>query len=137
MEKILPIDEEYLFDDKVIISQTDKDGVITYVNKMFCEVSGYQADELVGQPQSIVRHPDMPKAIFIKLWETIQSGQAWNGLVKNLRQDGYYYWLDTEILPIMDKEYQLTGYISVRKQASKIDIEEATSLYRKMLDLEQ
>ena len=67
MTKVTPIDEEYTFDEKVIITQTDKAGVITYANRMFCKVSGYTYDELVGQPHNILRHPDMPKKVFEKV----------------------------------------------------------------------
>lgn len=136
MEKVTPIDEEYLYEGNVIISQTDTKGVITYVNRMFIEVSGYKADELMGETHSVIRHPEMPKTVFKKLWETIQSGQVWNGLIKNLRKDGLYYWVDTEILPIINEDQTVTGYIAVRKQASRKDITENEKIYSKMLDEE-
>ncbi|MFT7860508.1 MAG: PAS domain-containing protein [Sulfurimonas sp.] len=132
MEKVTPIDEEYMFDDLVIVSQTDPKGIITYANKAFCTVSGYTVDELVGQPHSIIRHPDMPAAAFQKLWDTIQDGQAWNGIVKNLRKDGRFYWVDTEILPIKDKDDNITGYIAARRAASRKDIVDSEETYKKM-----
>jgi len=135
--EIVPIDEEYVYDDSVIISQSSVDGVITYVNRMFCKVSWYTASELVGQPHSIVRHPDMPKALFAKMWDTIKTGQVWHGIVKNLRKDGLYYWADTEILPIKDDNGNITGYIEAKKPASRKDIEENQELYAKMLHAEQ
>lgn len=137
MEKVTPIDEEYLYEGNVIISQTDLKGIITYVNRKFCEASGYKSDELIGQPHSILRHPDMPQAAFAKIWETIEGGQVWNGLVKNLRKDGLYYWVDAEILPIVDNENSVTGYIAVGKQASKKDISENKALYAKMLEVQK
>lgn len=137
MEKITPINEEYLCEGNVIISQTDLNGIITYANRMFCETSGYKVDELIGQTHSVVRHPDMPEAVFSKLWETIQSGQVWNGLIKNLRKDGLFYWVDTEILPIIDEEDNVTGYIAARKQASRKDIQENEVLYKKMLAVQK
>ena len=134
MNEVVPVDEEYLFSDGVIISQTDDKGVITYANRKFCEVSGYRADELVGQPHNILRHPDMPSAVFTKMWDTIKGGQAWNGLVKNLRKDGRFYWVETEILPIKsDNEKEIVGYIAARKVASRKDIQESDELYQKML----
>lgn len=134
MNEVIPIDQEYIFNEGVIVSQTDAKGVITYANKLFCEVSGYKADELFGQPHNIIRHPDMPSAVFAKMWETIQGGQAWNGLVKNLRKDGLYYWVETEILPIKDEENgTVTGYIAARKIASRKDIKENEEIYKKML----
>jgi len=137
MSKVTPIDKQYIFDDKVIISQTDPDGIITYANRMFCEVSSYSLDELLGRSHNIVRHPDMPHAVFTKMWETIKSGQVWNGLIKNLRKDGMYYWVDTEILPIQDDEGNISGYIAARRPASQKDIKESEELYSKMLEAER
>ncbi|MBU1928033.1 PAS domain-containing protein [bacterium] len=136
MDKVVPINEEYMFDGNVIISQTDLYGVITYANKKFCEISGYSAQELLGKPHNIIRHPDMPKAAFEKMWSTIQGGQAWNGLVKNLRKDGLYYWVETEILPTKDEEGKVVGYIAARKPASRKNIQESEELYTKMLNSE-
>lgn len=137
MSKISPKNEEYLFEGSVIISQTDMAGVITYANRKFCEVSGYSVDELIGQPHNIIRHPDMPKAVFAKMWETLKGGQAWNGLVKNMRKDGLFYWVDTEILPIKNDDDEITGYIAARKAASRKDIEENEALYAKMLQTQK
>ena len=134
MDRVTPIDEEYIYEGKVIISQTDLKGIITYANRMFCAISGYKSEELVGQPHNIIRHPDMPSAAFAKMWETISGGQAWNGLVKNLRKDGLYYWVDTEILPIIDTNNKVTGYIAARKPASRKDIEENQEIYQKMIE---
>ena len=135
--RVTPLDEEYMYVGDVIISQTDLKGVIVYANRMFCDTSGYRVNELNGQPHSIVRHPDMPKAAFEKMWETIKSGQAWNGLVKNLRKDGLYYWVDTEILPLKDSDDNVTGYIAARKPASRKNIEETKEIYAKMLEIEK
>jgi len=137
MNNITPVDEEYIIAGNVIISQTDTAGIITYANRAFCEVSGYKADELVGEAHSIIRHPDMPKAAFAKMWETIAGGQAWNGLVKNLRKDGQFYWVETEVLPIVDEEGTITGYIAARKDASRKDIVETEEVYRKMLETQK
>jgi len=134
MDRVTPIDEEYIYEGNVIISQTDLKGIITYANRMFCEISGYKSQELIGQPHNIIRHPDMPRGAFSKMWDTIQGGQAWNGLVKNLRKDGLYYWVDTEILPITDSDDNITGYIAARKPASRKDIQESQDIYRKMIE---
>ena len=135
--RVTPIDEEYMYVGDVIISQTDLKGVITFANRMFCDTSGYRVSELIGQPHSIIRHPDMPKAAFEKMWETIKSGQSWNGLVKNLRKDGLYYWVDTEILPLTDADDNVTGYIAARKPASRKNIEETKEIYARMLEIEK
>ena len=134
MDREAPIDEEYIYEGNVIISQTDLKGNITYANRMFCEISGYKSEELIGKPHNIIRHPDMPRGVYAKMWDTIQGGQAWNGLVKNLRKDGLYYWVDSEILPIVDSNNILTGYIAARKPASRKDIQENQDIYRKMIE---
>ena len=137
MEKVTPIDKEYVYDGDVIVSQTDINGIITYANRAFCEVSGYTTEELIGKPHSIIRHPDMPKAVFARMWETIQGAQVWNGLVKNLRKDGMYYWVETELLPVIGEDDVVTGYIAARKEASRKDIKETEETYKKMLETEQ
>ncbi len=137
MSTVTPLDEEYVSEGSVIISQTDLNGVIIYVNKMFCEISGYKAEELVGRTHNVIRHPDMPRAAFAKMWETIRSGQSWNGLLKNLRKDGRYYWVDTEILPTRDDDGNITGYIAARRPAGKKNISEIEESYKKMLEAEQ
>ena len=138
MGSVTPIDEEYRCDDEdVLVSQTDAEGNITYANKRFRDVSGYSFDELVGKPHSIVRHPDMPRAAFVKMWDMIKSGQVFNGIIKNLRKDGKYYWVDLEILPIKDEEGSITGYIAVARPASRKDIEENEELYARMLKSER
>jgi aerotaxis receptor len=76
----------------------------------------------------------MPNAIFAKMWQTIGSGQVWNGLVKNLRKDGMYYWVDTEILPIKSDDGEITGYIAVRKHAARKNILEIEDVYNRMAE---
>jgi aerotaxis receptor len=136
MHKVMPIDEEFIYEGNVIVSQTDLQGVLVYANRKFCEISAYKRNELINKPHNIIRHPDMPKAVFQKMWETISGGQAWNGLIKNLRKDGLYYWVDAEILPIVDNEKNITGYIAVRKPSSRKNIDETQEIYKKMLELE-
>lgn len=137
MERPVPIDEEYIFEGRAIISQTDTKGVITFANRKFCEISGYTPEELVGQPHNIIRHPDMPKAAFAQMWEKIQDNQSWHGIVKNLRKDGLYYWVETEISPVHDDEGNVTGYIAARKPASRKNIDEVSELYKTMLEKEK
>ncbi|MDP1784188.1 MAG: PAS domain-containing protein [Sulfuricurvum sp.] len=136
MERPIPVDEEYFFEGRAIVSETDLKGIITFANRRFCEISGYSVDELVGQPHNIIRHPDMPKAAFEKLWKTISSGSIWHGLVKNLRKDGKYYWVDTEVSPAYDKDGKIKGYMAARKPASRKNIEETALLYKTMIEEE-
>ena len=108
----------FLFETEVpegelIVSRTDLNGIITYANETFLEISGFTEDELVGQKHSIVRHPDMPSSIFTDLWETIKEKKKWNGNVKNLRKDKGFYWVNATISGVY-KDGVLVEYKSIR-----------------------
>lgn len=124
MNKVVPKNEEYVFEGKVAISQTDLKGNVTFVNRKFCEISGYTIDELINSSHSIIKHPEVEESIYEKMWKTLSSGQVYNGMLKNLRKDGRYYWTDIEIAPILDKKGQTTGYISVSKPSPRKNIQE-------------
>ncbi|WP_345987486.1 PAS domain-containing protein [Sulfurimonas sp. HSL1-2] len=132
MQVVEPIDEEFKFEGRAIVSETDLNGIITFANRKFCEISGYTKEELIGQPHNIIRHPDMPKKAFETMWNTIKQGNVWSGLVKNLRKDGRYYWVETTITPIQDETGAITKYAAARKGASETAIEEAEALYERL-----
>jgi aerotaxis receptor len=113
---------------KLIVSTTDKDGIITHVNKAFVEMSGYTEDELIGSPHSILRHPDMPPAAFKNLWDTVNRGEHWQGFVKNLRKDGGYYWVKATVIPNI-RQGKVVSYTSVRRKPSRTKVEECIKLY--------
>ncbi|MDD4907152.1 MAG: PAS domain-containing protein [Methylobacter tundripaludum] len=115
-------------DGKLIVSTTDPRGVITHVNQAFVEMSGYTKDELINTPHSILRHPDMPPAAFKDLWDTVQNGSKWQGVVKNLRKDGGYYWVKATVIPNV-RNGKVTGYTSVRRKPSRTKVEECIKLY--------
>jgi len=132
-----PINEEVTFEDvgvknRPVISKTDLKGIITFVNSAFCKLAGYSKEELIGQPHNIVRHPDMPKAIFKEMWNTIERGETFRGFVKNLRKDGKYYWVEVFIEPMFDEHGAKVGYISARKEISESDKEKYEKLYQEM-----
>lgn len=106
-------------DRSSIVSKTDKRGVITYVNDKFCEISGYTYDELVGKPHNIVRHPDMAQETFKEMWQTILSGQVWEGIVKNRKKDGTAYWVHSVINPIRDVNGKVIEYIAIRQDVTE------------------
>ena len=116
-------------DDQAIVSQTDLDGNITYVNPCFVAISGYSEQELLGAPQNILRHPDMPAEAFADLWASIKSGLPWTGLVKNRCKNGDHYWVRANITPIREAG-RTTGYMSVRVRPERAEIEAATAAYR-------
>ena len=139
MQKPTPKDEEIVLDPKrYIVSETDEKGKITFCNDYFMEVSGYNREELIGKPHSIVRHPDMPKVIFKLLWETISQGKNINAVVKNLAKDGRYYWIFTEFESRRDNDTkEIIGYHAARKSISKHVIEVIDELYKELLMLEE
>lgn len=123
--------EQALAADDLIVSRTDLDGRITYVNDTFVRISGFEREELIGSPQNIVRHPDMPAAAFADLWSTIRQGLPWTGMVKNRCKDGGFYWVRAQVSPIT-RGGRVTGYLSVRSRPTSQAIEHARSLYREL-----
>lgn len=109
--------EKHLPPTVSLVSKTDLKGTITYVNDAFCEASGFSRDELIGKNHNIVRHPDMPPAVFAWMWRTLKQGLPWRGFVKNRCKDGSFYWVDASIVPVR-KDDQTIGYMSVRRYAS-------------------
>ena len=127
--KILYTEIETPFPEgKLIVSTTNTKGIITHVNRAFIDMSGYTEAELLNQPHSILRHPDMPPAAFKDLWNTVAQDEKWQGIVKNLRKDGGYYWVKATVIPNIRKG-QVTGYTSVRRRASATVIDETIKLY--------
>jgi aerotaxis receptor len=118
-------------DGKLIVSTTNPDGIITHVNQSFIEMSGYTEQELIGEPHSILRHPDMPSAAFQDLWDTVRNGDKWQGFVKNLRKDGGYYWVKAVVIPNF-RNGQLVTYSSIRRKPSRTKVDESIKLYSTM-----
>ncbi len=118
-------------DGKLIVSTTTPDGIITHVNQSFIEMSGYTEKELIGEPHSILRHPDMPSAAFQGLWNTVRNGDKWQGIVKNLRKDGGYYWVMAVVVPNI-RNGQLVAYSSIRRKPSRTKVDESIKLYSTM-----
>ncbi|PLY10331.1 MAG: hypothetical protein C0626_04920 [Arcobacter sp.] len=103
-----------IIDTYLIASKTDLKGKITEVSKAFCNISEYTQEELIGQPHSIIRHPDTKKEVFEELWQTIKNGQAWEGEIKNRKKNGGFYWVKARISPMFDSQGNITGYASIR-----------------------
>lgn len=103
-----------------IISITDSKGVIEYVNDEFCNISGYSREELIGKPHNIVRHPDMSQKAFKDLWESIQNGKIWKGVIKNRKKDGGEYVVDSTVMPIKDDRGIIQRYIAIRHNITQL-----------------
>jgi aerotaxis receptor len=133
MRQNLPVSQqEYPFPKgQTLVSTTDTQGRILYCNPIFVEVSGYAREELLGQPHNIVRHPDMPEEAYRDMWETIASGKPWSAPVKNRRKNGDHYWVVANATPLME-DGKPVGYMSVRTEASREQIQAAEALYATM-----
>ncbi len=107
-------------DISTIVSKTDIQGKITYVNDAFIKISGYTKDELIGKNHNIVRHSDVPTSVFKDLWETIKNKHTWQGEVKNKKKDGSYYVVQSVVMPILDSKGNIEEFISVRHDITDI-----------------
>jgi PAS domain S-box-containing protein len=136
--RITPTHQEIVMrEGDLIVSKTDIKGRITYGNRAFAEYSGFEENELLGVQHNIVRHPDMPRAVFKLLWDRIQAGQEVFAFVKNIRKDGAYYWVFANVTPSYDVQNNLLGYFSVRRKPNTKAIQTIQPLYSQMLQLEQ
>ena len=134
-----PIDNEIELNPKrYIVSKTDPKGIIEYGNDYFVEISGYTEAELIGQPHSIIRHPDMPKIVFKMMWDRINKGQNIIAVVKNLAKDGSYYWVITEFEPKLDPiTNEIISHTAFRKAAPRKAIETMEPIYAKLIEMEK
>ncbi|MCX7250504.1 MAG: methyl-accepting chemotaxis protein [Burkholderiales bacterium] len=111
-----------------LMSMTDLQGRITYVNESFIRYSGYAREELLGQPLSILRHPEMPPEVFADMWATVRQGEVWSGVLKNRCKNGDFYWARANMTP-MYRNGQLVGYMSVRNKTARGFIEAVERVY--------
>ena len=132
-----PAYEKVMAEDDFIVSKTDTKGRITYCNEIFMDMAGAVESELLGKPHNIIRHPDMPKAVFKLLWERIQNGKEIFAYVKNKTFDGAYYWVYANVTPSYDERGNIIGYYSVRIKPNSKALEIIKPIYQKMLELEK
>jgi PAS domain S-box-containing protein len=122
--------------DEVIVSKTDPAGVITYANDVFLRVAGMTEREAIGQPHSIIRHPDMPRAVFKLLWDTIQRGDEIFAYVLNMASCGDHYWVFAHITPTFGTGGEIIGYHSNRRVPDRSAIDAVTPLYAQLKKIE-
>ena len=132
------IDHEKAWDpNKLIISQTDLRGTITYCNDIFSEMSGWSREELLGSNHNLIRHPDMPQVAFKLAWDLLKAGREFYGYVKNLRKDGSFYWVFAYITPDIDEKGEVYGYTSYRRYAPKLAVDAMTPVYKLLIKAEK
>ncbi|WP_136475284.1 PAS domain-containing methyl-accepting chemotaxis protein [Pseudomonas sp. DG56-2] len=114
-----------------LISTTNAKGVITYCNDAFVEISGFSREELIRAPHNLVRHPDVPPAVFAHMWNTLKQGLPWMGIVKNRCKNGDHYWVNAYVTPVLENN-QVVGYESVRIKPTAEQIRRAEALYQRI-----
>lgn len=130
--------ERFFGNDEIIVSKTDLKGRLTYANRIFLEIAGYTEQECIGQPHSMIRHPDMPRCIFKLLWGTIQEGREIFAYVVNRCKNGDFYWVYAHVTPSKDATGAIVGYHSNRRVPDrKIIDEEIIPLYAKLSEAER
>lgn len=129
--------ERVMREDDFIVSMTDLKGRITYGNRIFIEFSQYSEEELLGAQHNIIRHPDMPRAVFKLLWDKIQNKEECFAYVKNMAKDGSFYWVFTNVTPTFDQAGNITGYFSVRRKPKLSGVQTASAVYAAMLEAEK
>jgi len=123
--------ETILKEDAFLVSETNAKGIIIFANKQFCNVAEYTIEDLVGQPHNLVRHPDMPKAAFKDLWDTVKSGKVWQGFVKNKTSSGGFYWVFATVYPYKNENGEQC-YMSIRRKPSRENVDKYSQLYKTM-----
>jgi PAS domain S-box-containing protein len=122
---------------QVVVSRTDIEGNIVYCNPTFLEINNFKNSEIIKQPHSIIRHPDMPKTIFHVIWSIIEQGLPIQAVLKNQTNDGKYYWTLITIKPQKDRDNKIISYVSYGKQAPDSVIKTIQPLYRILSEIEQ
>jgi len=126
--------ERFFGNDDIIVSKTDPKGRMTYCNKVFLDIAGYQEKDCLGQPHSMIRHPDMPRCVFNLLWETIQDRKEIFAYVVNRAANGDHYWVYAHVTPSFGDDGSIIGYHSNRRVPDRNILENAIQpLYKKLL----
>ncbi len=136
--KVTPTGVERFFDeDEIIVSKTDLKGRITYANDVFLKIAGFSEKEIMHQPHSIIRHPDMPRCVFKLLWDTISSGKEIFAYVINMSKNGDHYWVFAHVTPTYDTSGNIVSYHSSRRVPKRDVVENVIiPLYSSLLEEE-
>jgi PAS domain S-box-containing protein len=138
MDRPTPTDVEHeVTSVDMIVSKSDEAGNITYTNPIFMKISGYTQGELLDQPHAILRHPDMPKAVFKYLWDNIKEGKDVTAFVKNLCKDGGFYWVLAQVRVAKNPDGSFRNYVSTRRHITDSAKKAVGALYAKLLEIEK
>lgn len=128
--------ERFFDTDEIIVSKTDLKGRITYANRVFLDIAGYTEREVIGAPHSLIRHPDMPRAVFKLLWDVIGSGREIFAYVKNRSRNGDHYWVIAHVTPSFDDKGRIMGYHSNRRPPNRNGLKVIEPLYARIREVE-
>lgn len=129
--------ERELGENQLIVTKTDLRGRITYANDVFLQISALEEHEALGQPHSLIRHPDMPRGLFALLWSTIEAGEEIFAYIANLASDGARYWVLAHVTPSCGPGGEHVGYHSNRRRPARAGVVEAERLYARLRRAEQ
>ncbi len=134
----IPTGKQIKLDSKrFIVSKTDTTGKIIYGNDYFAEIAGYKESELIGSPHNILRHPDMPQAVFYLMWQHLRKGRNIMAVVKNLSKNGDHYWVVTDFDIKRDQAGNIRHYLAFRQAAPKHVVAAIEPIYVKLLEIEE
>ena len=135
---IRPTGQESPFrENEIIVTKTDLKGRITYANSVFLRVSRLTAEQTLGQPHSIIRHPEMPRCVFKLLWDTIQAKGELFAYVLNMARNGDHYWVFAHVTPTFDAKGDIVGYHSNRRKPDAAQIAKIQPVYASLLQEER
>jgi PAS domain S-box-containing protein len=137
ISRVVPTGAERRFPETdIIVSKTDPKGVITYANRVFLDVAGLSEAEVIGAPHSILRHPEMPRAIFALLWERLTAGQEIFAYVVNLAANGDHYWVHAHVTPTFGANGEILGFHSTRRVPDPAAVKNIKPIYLQLKDIE-
>ena len=129
--------ESFLGDEEIIVSKTDLQGRITYCNDVCLRVAGMTAEQALGSPHCVVRHPEMPRSVFKLLWDTIQNQKEIFAYVNNMSSNGDNYWVFAHVTPTLDSKGKLIGYHSSRRKPTREQVAKIAPIYTTLLNVER